>query len=78
MAKKQASEPLPLLADSLKEAIQNSGLTAYRVAKMAGVTQPVIDRFTKGERGLTLETAGKIAQVLGYELVKSREIEVPE
>lgn len=56
------------LVDALKRAIIDSGLTHYRIAKDAGVTPDVIDRFVRGERDLRLETAGKIAAVLGMAL----------
>lgn len=56
------------LVDALKRAIIDSGLTHYRIAKDAGVTPDVIDRFVRGERDLRLETAGKIAAVLGMTL----------
>ena len=56
------------LVDALKRAIVDSGLTHYRIAKDAGVTPDVIDRFVRGERDLRLETAGKIASVLGLSL----------
>ena len=57
------------LVDALKRAIVDSGLTHYRIAKDAGVTPDVIDRFVRGERDLRLETAGKIASVLGLSLI---------
>ena len=47
-----------------------SGLTEYRLAKDAGVPQPVINRFMRGERGITLETASKICNLLKLHLEK--------
>ena len=54
----------------LQQAITDSGLTHYAIAKAAGVDIASIDRFMTGERDLRLLTAGKIADALGYELTK--------
>lgn len=56
------------MSDSLKQAAKESGLTDYRISKMTGVHASVIGRFLKGERSITLETAGKIAEAVGLEL----------
>lgn len=56
------------LADTLKEAIRKTGLSGYRVALDAGVPEPVVSRFLRSERGITLDTAGKLADYLGLEL----------
>jgi transcriptional regulator with XRE-family HTH domain len=61
------------LDTGLKQAIADSGLTHYRIAKDAGITPGAIDRFVSGERSLNLETAAKIAAVLGYGLAKIAE-----
>ena len=60
------------LAEQLKAAIGKSGLSVYRLAKQAGVPQPVLWRFVKGQRDLTLSTASKVARVLGLELRPKR------
>ena len=54
----------------LLAAIEDSGMTAYAIAKRAGTTQAVLRRFMLGQRDLRLETAAKIAEVLGLELHK--------
>jgi plasmid maintenance system antidote protein VapI len=43
-------------------------LNEYALNKASGVAPIVIDRFLNGERGLTFETAGKLAAVLGLHL----------
>ena len=50
------------LVDELREAILNCGQTEYRVAKESGVSQPVLNRFLRGERGISLETAAKFCR----------------
>ena len=56
------------VADLLRTAVKESGLTSYRIAKDAGIAQIVLDRFVHGERDLRLETAAKVARVLGLTL----------
>ena len=53
------------LVEELQQAILNSGETEYRVAKESGVAQPILNRFLRGERGISLETAAKVCQYLG-------------
>jgi len=52
------------LIEPLRAAIEASGLTSYMLGKEAGISPISIDRFKRGERGLSLETADKIARVL--------------
>lgn len=64
----QLSTSKPDLSAALKRAIENSGLTNYALSGLSGVSQSVLNRFTSGQRDITLETAGKIAAALGAEL----------
>jgi plasmid maintenance system antidote protein VapI len=52
------------MADQHKMAIRNSGKTVNAIAVEAGVPQPVLHRFVKGERGLTLTTVQKLPRLL--------------
>jgi transcriptional regulator with XRE-family HTH domain len=56
------------LSAALKRAIENSGYTNYALSGRSGVSQSVLNRFTSGERDITLETASKIAAAIGAEL----------
>lgn len=56
------------LADVLRAAITESGLTHYRIGKDSGVAPQIIDRFVSGERDLKLGTAEKLCEQLGLEL----------
>jgi plasmid maintenance system antidote protein VapI len=62
------------LTEQLLDAIDNSGVTLYRVAKDAGISYAIIERFTKRERGITLETADKLAAYFGMKLTKPRRV----
>ena len=52
------------LAGRLRETIGELGLTAYAVAKRAGVSVDAVQRFMNAERGLTLATVDKLADAL--------------
>ena len=59
------------LVNDLRKAIIDSGLKHYAIGKVSSVSASVIDRFVSGERDIRLETAGRIADALGYSLVES-------
>lgn len=52
------------LSDALRKQIDASGLSCYAIAKAAGIAAPVLSRWLAGKRGITLETADKIAAAL--------------
>ena len=56
------------LAAVIRRAIAESGLTPYRIATDADVDRAIMTRFVNGQRGLTLDTASRICEVLGLEL----------
>lgn len=55
----------------LRSALTASGQTLYRVSMETGIGQDVLSRFVREERGLSLETAGRLAVHLGYTLKRS-------
>lgn len=60
------------LSAALKAAIEKAGHTNYALSQLSGVSQSVLNRFTGGERDITLSTAAKIAAALGAELKLKR------
>ncbi len=60
------------LDDQLRQAVQDSGLTLYAVAKGAGIAYPVLYRFASGERDLTLRTATRLADFFGMRLTRPK------
>lgn len=55
----------------LRSALKASDQTLYRVSMETGIGQDVLSRFSREERGLSLETAGRLAVHLGYTLKRS-------
>jgi len=60
------------LQDQLREAVENSGLSLYRIAKGSGIAYQVLHRFANGQRDLTLETATKLADYFGMRLTRPK------
>lgn len=60
------------LVDVLRQAIRDSGLTPYRIAKDSGTSPDQITRFMHRERSMKIETLAAIADVLGLELTKRK------
>ena len=56
------------IANRLRKAVTDSRMTVNAVAVKSGVPQPVLYRFMRGERDLTLTTAQKLADYFGLEM----------
>ena len=56
------------ITEVLRQAVIDSGLSHYRVAKLAGTTPTIIGRFVNEQKGLRLSTADRLAEALGLEL----------
>ncbi|MCE9592330.1 MAG: helix-turn-helix transcriptional regulator [Planctomycetes bacterium] len=57
------------IVQSLRQAVKASEKTQYRLAKEAKVAQSMLSRLLSRERGLSIEAAERLADVLGLELV---------
>lgn len=60
------------IVTELRKAIVESGYTQNQLSELSGVNRAQINRFVKGERTLTLESAERIAKVLKLELKKRK------
>jgi ribosome-binding protein aMBF1 (putative translation factor) len=60
------------MSDTVRQAIEASGLSLAELARRSGVSPAQLSRFLRGERSLTLETLDPLAKVLGLELTKKR------
>ena len=56
------------MTDVLKVAIEESGVSRYRIAKDTGITEPSLCRFMQGVASLRLDKADVLAEYLGLEL----------
>ncbi len=60
----------PSMRETIIQAIEDSGKSVRSVALNAGISQPQLSRFVKGERDLLLDAAAKVAKSLGLGLRK--------
>jgi ribosome-binding protein aMBF1 (putative translation factor) len=56
------------LAESIRQAIRASSKSANQLAIPSAVDKGIITRFLRGERSITVETAGKLLAALGCEI----------
>lgn len=56
------------LQEALRAAVRRSGLSRRELARRAGVGVGAVSRLADGERGVTLDTAERLAKVLGLAL----------
>jgi len=57
------------MQETLRRAIVNAGISRYRLSALSGVSQAAISLFVNRRRPtMTLDTAAKLAAVLGLEL----------
>ena len=69
------------LADRLKIAIHNSGMTQREVAEKSGITEVSLSKYVKGQRVPKAPVLGKIAYTIGVtpnDLLDTRDSEVTE
>ena len=60
------------LLEDMKRAIDESGMSRYRISKESGVAASQLSRLVNGERGLSIEAMERVAEVLGFEIVLRR------
>lgn len=56
------------LAEQLKQAIRDSGLSLSELGQQSAVSHTVLSRFMRNERTLTLPLAAKVSRALGLQL----------
>ena len=61
MAKRRSKK----LSDQLRQAIDDSGLTRYRIAKETGIDESALAKFYNKHRGLSMEALDQIGEYLG-------------
>jgi hypothetical protein len=62
------------LTKQLRDAIETSGATLYRISKDSGVSHAVLYRFAAGERQIKLDSADKLADYFGMKLTRPKRV----
>jgi hypothetical protein len=65
MPKKEKSRSL---SDELREAVERSGLSRYSIWQQTGIDQGTLSKFMVGDRGLSIESIDKLAELLGLHI----------
>jgi transcriptional regulator with XRE-family HTH domain len=68
MNKKQTK----LLTDQLRQAIDDSGLTRYRISKETGVSESALSQFYNRHRGLSMEAMNALGECLQLTITLGR------
>ncbi len=64
-------------AEYLRQAVQKDGRPRCEIARLAHISQSQLSRLMKGDRGVNLATADKLAPVLGL-VVFARLVDQPK
>ncbi len=68
MAKKRTI----LVTDQLRQAIDDSGLTRYRIAQETGLSESTLAQFYNGHRGLSMNALNALGEFLDLKIVLGR------
>jgi len=60
MPKKQTK----LVSDQVRQAIDDSGLTRYRISKETGISETALALFYNGQRGLSMKALNALGEYL--------------
>lgn len=72
MAKRRSTKKL---TDQVRQAIDDSGLTRYRISQDTGIDESALAKFYNGHRGLSLENLDRLGVYLGLRIVMERNAE---
>jgi DNA transposition AAA+ family ATPase len=61
-----------LLTDQLRQAIDDSGLTRYQIAKETDIDESALAKFYNGYRGLSMEALNALGEVLQLKITLGR------
>ena len=64
MTAKMARKTNSPLTDQLRQAIDESGLTRYRISQESGISEATLSKFYLGQRGLSMESLNALGECL--------------
>lgn len=56
------------LTDQIRQAVDESGMSRYRIAKTLGLSQATLSRFMAGKHGLVTDTLDRLADLLNLNI----------
>jgi len=60
------------LTEQLRQAIDDSGLTRYQIAKETGIDESALAKFYTGRRGLSMEALDALGEFLQLKITLGR------
>ena len=61
------------ISQQLREAIDASGMSRYRICKEIGLPESTMSQFMTGKTGLALKTVDRVGELLGLRVVAGAE-----
>ena len=61
-----------LLTDQMRQAIDDSGLTRYQIAKATGIDESALAKFYNGHRGLSMDALNALGEYLQLTIILGR------
>ena len=71
MAKKRSK----LVSDQIRQVIDDSGLTRYRIAQETGISETALALFYNGQRGLSMKALNALGEFLELKVTLGRKPE---
>lgn len=62
------------LTDQLRQAMDDSGLTRYRISQETGISEASLSKFYLGQRGLSMEALNAVGECLQLTIVLGRKL----
>jgi transcriptional regulator with XRE-family HTH domain len=76
MARKKAKQKRSnLVSDQLRQAIDDSGVTRYRIAQETGISETALALFYNGQRGLSMKALNALGEFLQLKIISGRKPE---
>ena len=60
------------MTDQVRRAIDDSGVTRYRIAQDSGIDESSLAKFYHGTRGLTQDNLDRLFEYLGLRVIMNR------
>ncbi len=68
-----SEKQVKLLTDQLRQAIDDCGLTRYRISQETGISESTLSQFYNGHRGLSMEALNALGTFLQLTITLGRQ-----
>jgi transcriptional regulator with XRE-family HTH domain len=60
-------------SDQIKRAVAECGMSRYRLSQLTGIDQPMLSRFVRGQKNLSMPALDRLAGVLRLQIVRNKQ-----